>query len=671
MRGARPAPGRCARRREPGHRPARGGGRRQERVAGLPVRPRRRLARRAGRRRRVGDRAGLQRPPPALRPHARSPRPAPRAAARRARDRVRPEHRPRARPVPGRARHADAAGRGRRAAAARLHRGRRAVARPRLRCRSSASSPAGSSPSGSRSCAPRARASATRSSPGSPSCPVQGLGDADARALLLDNVRGPLDAAVCDQIITESRGNPLALLELPRTWNVADLAGGFGLPGSQPATSKIEQSYARRLLQLPADTRLLVLAAAAEPLGDPVLLYRAAETLGLGAAAADPAVDAGLLECRGARRVRAPARPIRRLPLGRRRRPPPRASCARRRHRRRHGSRSPCLAPRPGDARARRGRRRGPRAFGGPGTGARRSRRRGRVPRTGGGAHPRSLRDVPSGRWRRRRASTSRERRTGRCGSSPSRAAGPLGELGDARAQLLRAQIAFVTTRGREAPPLLLDAARRLESLDPALARETYLDAFAAAIFAGRLAQQRRCPRDRGGGARGGVGRRPFGRPARLRSAARRPRASRGARLRGRNPPAEARGRRLRPRADDRRGRAPMAVARTPQRADAGRRRALGRAHRASGRRRSPLRRALDAPRRAARALPGGAVQREPRGGDGARRGGGRDDRRDRQPRAPARRARAGGLAWARGGGRRPRRGRPRRGVARAARGCG
>jgi hypothetical protein len=72
--------------------------------------------------------------------------------------------------------------------------------------------------------------------------------------LLLDNVHGPLDAAVCDQIITESHGNPLALLELPRTWNAAELAGGFGLPGSQPVAGKIEQSYARRLRRLPADT---------------------------------------------------------------------------------------------------------------------------------------------------------------------------------------------------------------------------------------------------------------------------------------------------------------------------------------------------------------------------------------------------------------------------------
>jgi AAA ATPase-like protein len=104
---------------------------------------------------------------------------------------------------------------------------------------------------------------------GLPALPVGGLSDSDARALLLANVHGPLDAAVCDQIITESHGNPLAVLELPRTWRGPDIGGGFGLPGSQPVAGKVEQSYARRLLVLPADTRLFVLAAAAEPLGDP------------------------------------------------------------------------------------------------------------------------------------------------------------------------------------------------------------------------------------------------------------------------------------------------------------------------------------------------------------------------------------------------------------------
>src|SRR5690242_1615191 len=130
---------------------------------------------------------------------------------------------------------------------------------------------------------------------GLPELPVHGLGDSDARVLLLDNVPGPLDAAVCEQIVTESHGNPLALLELPRTWNAGDLAGGFGLPGSHPVAGRIERSYARRIERLPVETQLLVRAAAAEPLGDPLLLHRAATILGVDMAALDPASDAGLI----------------------------------------------------------------------------------------------------------------------------------------------------------------------------------------------------------------------------------------------------------------------------------------------------------------------------------------------------------------------------------------
>ena len=134
---------------------------------------------------------------------------------------------------------------------------------------------------------------------GLPALPVHGLSDHEARKLLLENLPGPIDATVCEQIITESHGNPLALLELPRTWNTAELAGGFGIPARQPVGSKIEQSFAKRLQLLPPETQLLVLAAAAEPLGDPLLLHRAAEKLGLGPAASGPAVDGGLLDVSG------------------------------------------------------------------------------------------------------------------------------------------------------------------------------------------------------------------------------------------------------------------------------------------------------------------------------------------------------------------------------------
>jgi hypothetical protein len=100
---------------------------------------------------------------------------------------------------------------------------------------------------------------------GLPALPIGGLGDSDARRLLLGNMHGPLDAAIIDQIIAESHGNPLALLELPRTWTAAGHAGGYGLPGSRPVAGKIEHSYVQRLLLLPPETQLLALTAAAEP----------------------------------------------------------------------------------------------------------------------------------------------------------------------------------------------------------------------------------------------------------------------------------------------------------------------------------------------------------------------------------------------------------------------
>jgi DNA-binding CsgD family transcriptional regulator len=322
---------------------------------------------------------------------------------------------------------------------------------------------------------------------GLPELPVTGLADGDARALLMGSLRGPLDDAVRDQIITESRGNPLALLELPRTWSVGDLAGGFGLPGNLPASTKIEGSYARRLLDLPADTRLLVLTAAADPLGDPVLLYRAAAALGLGAAAAGPAMDAGLLEV-GARVEFA--HPLVRSAAYR-------SAAVEERHRVHlalAGATDPDTDPdRRAWHRARATTRLDEEVAADLERSASRARERGGVAAAAAFLERAAeLTPDPARRAERALAAAQGKHLAG----APDGAlrllslarAGPLGALGEARAQLLGAQIAFVTTRGREAPPLLLEAARRLEALDPALARETYLDAFAAAVFAGRLA---------------------------------------------------------------------------------------------------------------------------------------------------------------------------------------
>src|SRR6266516_4482007 len=102
---------------------------------------------------------------------------------------------------------------------------------------------------------------------GLPELVVEGLRDGDARVLLDSVFTGPLDARVRDQIIAETRGNPLALLELPRGLRPAELAGGFGLPGTAPLSGRIEESFQRQLDALPAETRRLVQLAAADPVG--------------------------------------------------------------------------------------------------------------------------------------------------------------------------------------------------------------------------------------------------------------------------------------------------------------------------------------------------------------------------------------------------------------------
>jgi len=131
---------------------------------------------------------------------------------------------------------------------------------------------------------------------GLPELAVDGLDDDDARTLLASVVTGPLDERVRDRIVAETRGNPLGLIELPRGLTPAELAGGFWLPTAAPLSGRIEESFRRRLDQLPAATRELLHVAAAEPVGDPPTVWRAAARLGVGTAAAQPASQTGLVE---------------------------------------------------------------------------------------------------------------------------------------------------------------------------------------------------------------------------------------------------------------------------------------------------------------------------------------------------------------------------------------
>src|SRR6478735_8059160 len=128
-----------------------------------------------------------------------------------------------------------------------------------------------------------------------PELRLEGLSEAHADALLGSVISGPLDERVRERIVAETHGNPLALLELPHGLSPADLAGGFALTAALPLPSRIEESFRQRVERLPADTQRLPLVAAAEPIGDPTLLWRVADQLGLGEGAAGPAEAAGLI----------------------------------------------------------------------------------------------------------------------------------------------------------------------------------------------------------------------------------------------------------------------------------------------------------------------------------------------------------------------------------------
>ena len=141
---------------------------------------------------------------------------------------------------------------------------------------------------------------------GLPQLAVEGLAEGEARALLDSVLTGPLDARIRDRIVAEARGNPLALLELPRGLTPAQLAGGFGLPGAEPLSGRIEDSFRRQIDALPAETRRLLQLAAADPFGDPPLLWRAAGQLGIPLRVEAPAIEAGLVEFGGRVRFRHP-----------------------------------------------------------------------------------------------------------------------------------------------------------------------------------------------------------------------------------------------------------------------------------------------------------------------------------------------------------------------------
>jgi DNA-binding CsgD family transcriptional regulator len=321
---------------------------------------------------------------------------------------------------------------------------------------------------------------------GLPELRITGLDDEDARRLLLRNMHAPLDAVVREQVIAESNGNPLALLELPRAWTAADVAGGYGVPSTHAVAGKIEESYLRRLARLPADSQLLALAAAAEPLGNPVLLHRAADALGIDLDAAAPAADEGLFTV--GRRVRF-AHPLVRSAIY--------GAASRDDRRRAHGALAEAT-----DAATDPDRRAWHRAHATSSpdehVAVELERSASRAQSRGGLAAAAAflsaateLTPDPVQRARRAVGAASANVQAGAFDAAQAMLTlagnGPADELQRSMMDLVRAQLAFASSRGNEATALLLAAAQRLEPLNATLARETYLDAFSAAMFGARL----------------------------------------------------------------------------------------------------------------------------------------------------------------------------------------
>jgi DNA-binding CsgD family transcriptional regulator len=322
---------------------------------------------------------------------------------------------------------------------------------------------------------------------GLPTLSLRALDNADAHRLLSSAIHISLDEHVRDRIVAEAHGNPLALQELPRGLSPDELAGGFAIPDVGPLTRRIEDSFLRRVESLPDDTRLLLLLAAAEPVGDMSLLWRAAQVLGVDREAAAPAEAAGLADFGIRIRFRHPLvrsaiyhaatvgdrRSVHRALA---RATDPESDPDRRAWHRAHAAAGPdedvaLELERSAD------------------------RARARAGLAAAAAFlecSATLTHEPDKRAARFLAAAQAKLRAG----APEAARrllrtaehGPLSDLQRVHADLLGAEIAFAVDRGSEAPPLLLKAAGQLERLDAALARDTYLEAISAAMFAGRLA---------------------------------------------------------------------------------------------------------------------------------------------------------------------------------------
>jgi DNA-binding CsgD family transcriptional regulator len=309
----------------------------------------------------------------------------------------------------------------------------------------------------------------------------------DARALLDSVLPARLDERVRDRIVAETHGNPLALLEMPRGLSPTELAGGFGLPSTAPLSAGIEDRYTRRLAKLPPEARRLLLVAAADPVGDPALVWRAAERLRIPVSAADVVESEQLLTLSPRVTFR---HPLVRSAVYSSAEPKARRDV----HRALAEATDPEIDP---DRRAWHR----AQAAAAPdeevaseleGSAARAQARGGLAAAAAFLKRAVALSPDPTRRARRALVAAETAFQAGALEDALdllqiAESAAAVDDVLRAHAHLLRAQVAFASRRGSDAAPQLLAAAHELKAVDPGLARATYLEALSAATFAGRL----------------------------------------------------------------------------------------------------------------------------------------------------------------------------------------